>query len=69
MAYRDTFTVTSKKTGSGYTAKLHGYPFHFEGATIQECLSHAGKAMDEAEVLKSNFGGRRDEAMAEKGEG
>lgn len=47
MAYKDTLTVTRLPDGT-WQAKLHGYPFLYNGENARDCLHAAGEAIDQS---------------------
>jgi hypothetical protein len=50
MAKRDALTIL--QTEDGFIAKLHGYPFEFDGNSRAEALGKAGWFLDECELAE-----------------
>lgn len=52
--YRDTITVKRQPDGQ-WQAKLHGYPFFWDGSTAEEALRHAGASVDMFEAQRARM--------------
>ncbi|WP_299933714.1 hypothetical protein [uncultured Pelagimonas sp.] len=52
---RSVFTIQRAPDGKGWRAKQDGYPFFYEGETAEECLTKAGRELDEAAKIFDEF--------------